>query len=45
MQINKLGQKGIATFFMSMTAIDEDAELNNKPATLKNSHPTCTDSH
>jgi hypothetical protein len=30
MQIDKLGQKSIATFFMGMTAIDEDAELANK---------------
>ena len=32
-------------FFMGMTAIDEDAELSNKPTTLKSGRPTCTVSH
>jgi len=41
LQINKLGQKIIATFFMGMTAIDEDGELSNKPTILKKRHPTC----
>jgi hypothetical protein len=45
MQINKLGQKGIATFFMGMTVTDEEAELSNKPTTLKSGHPTCTVTH
>jgi len=40
-QINKLGQKSIATFLMGMTAIDEDGELSNKPTILKRGHPTC----
>ena len=42
MQINKLGQKSIAAFFMGMTAMDEDAEMANKPTSLKSGHPTCT---
>jgi hypothetical protein len=41
LQINKLRQKSIATFFMGMTAIDEDGELSNKPTTLKTGHSTC----
>jgi hypothetical protein len=45
MEINKLGQKSIAAFFMGMTAIDEHTELSNKPTTLKSGHPTCTVSH
>jgi len=36
----KLGQKSIATFFVGMTAIDEDAELGNKRG-----HPTCNVTH
>jgi hypothetical protein len=45
MQINKLGQINIDTFFVGMTAIDEDAELTNKSKILKSDKPTCTDSH
>jgi hypothetical protein len=40
MQINKLGQKSIATFFMGMTATDEEGALSNKPTTFKSGHPT-----